>query len=491
MRKLSFFITSLLLVSLLVGCNRENDTRHVYIISTNDIHATIDAMPKLATIVAEYESKGEVILVDSGDRVTGNAYVDDATAPGLPIIELMNEVGYDVATLGNHEFDKGHAVLYAMLEAAEFEWVCSNMTDLTGDTRIQPYTTITVEGLDICFAGVVDTDGGGRPLGGDRSYVDFSFTPDCDTAYELCTTLPESDFTVLLSHMGLDNDRRLAERKPAYDWIAGGHSHDIYGGYVNGTYISQNNKNIRYVTIADIALREGAIESITYTQLNMADVAADERIATMVAELKLSDPALNTVEAIATSPATKEGVSNFTIAALATYPYPEGFVPEVTIYHYGGVRLDGFTEGDIKRVDILNNDPFLSTIYIGEMTPAEIEHFIITKYNNGTPESPDKESHYPYFRSDLEYTIILGQEPAENPDAIGIRHNLAPRKYRVAMCNYVAENYIDKDVVATALHDTGITVREAMLRYARTFGEDGYTPDNKCYQREESASEQN
>lgn len=489
MRKTSFFITTLLLISLLAGCNKSNDTRHVYIISTNDIHASIDAMPKLATIVREYEAKGTVILVDAGDRVTGNAYVDDAIAPGLPIIELMNEVGYDVATLGNHEFDKGRDVLYAMLEASDFEWVCSNITDLTGDTRIKPYTSITAEGVDICFAGVVDTDGGGRPLGGDRSYVDFSFTPDCDTAYELSAMLPESDFIVLLSHMGLDNDRRLAERLPVYNWIAGGHSHDIYGEQINDTYISQNNKNLRYVTIADIAVCDEEVVHVTYTQLNTADVAADDRIAAMVAELKLSDPELNTVETVVTSPATKEGVSNFTIAALATYPYPEDFVPEITIYHYGGIRLDGFDEGDLKRVDILNNDPFLSTIYIGEMTPREIEQFIIDKYNNGTPENVDKESHYPYFRSDLEYTIILGEEPAESPDAIGIRHNLAPRKYRVAMCNYVAENYIDKDLVASRLHNTGITVREAMLRYARSFTE-GYMPDNKCYQDEVRASEQ-
>ncbi|MBR3826087.1 MAG: bifunctional metallophosphatase/5'-nucleotidase [Alistipes sp.] len=488
MQKISFFLSTLFLVALLAGCNKANDRGHIYIISTNDIHATIDAMPQLATIVKEYEAKGEVILVDSGDRVTGNAYVDDATEPGIPIIELMNEVGYDVATLGNHEFDKGREVLYAMLEASDFEWVCSNMTDLTGDIRIKPYTTITIEDIELCFAGVVDTDGGGHPLGGESSYVDFSFTRDIDTAYELCATLPESDFVVLLSHMGLDVDRRLAERGTTYDWIVGGHSHDICGEYVNNTYISQNNKNIRYVTVADITYHKGSIESVKYEQLKMADKATDKEVAAMVAQLKLSDPALNTVEAIALSPATKEGVSNFTIDALATYPYPEDFVPEITFYHYGGVRIDGFA-GDIKRVDILNNDPFISTIYIGEMTPAEIERFILEKYNNGTPENPDKESHYPYFRSDLEYTILLEDEPSEGPDAIDIIHNLEPRSYRVAMCNYVAENYIDKDLVASHLHNTGITVREAMLRYARTFGKGGYTPDNECHQHEVRASE--
>ncbi|MBO7313063.1 MAG: bifunctional metallophosphatase/5'-nucleotidase, partial [Alistipes sp.] len=107
MRKQLFFLTSLLFIALLGWQCSGSKERHIYIIATNDMHATIDAMPKLATIVEEYDNLGEVIIVDSGDRVSGNAYVDDATHPGVPIIELMNEIGYSAATLGNHEFDKG------------------------------------------------------------------------------------------------------------------------------------------------------------------------------------------------------------------------------------------------------------------------------------------------------------------------------------------------------------------------------------------------
>ena len=442
----------------------------------------------MATIVKEYEAKGEVILVDAGDRVTGNAYVDDAEQPGLPIIELMNEVGYDVVTLGNHEFDKGHEVLGTMVNRSEFEWVCCNMADLRGEIELAPWTTIDVGGVDICFVGTVSTDGGGRPLGGAASYVDFCFTSDVDAAYSVVDSLPECDFCVLLSHMGQDGDRRLATQTTAYDWIVGGHSHDIYNEQCCDTHISQNNKNLRYVTIADITVEGGAIVGVEDYQIKTEDVAADDDISAMVKELKLSDEGLNSVEMVVDSPATKEGVSNFTIASLATYPYPEGFVPEITIYHYGGVRLDGFEEGELRRVDILNNDPFLSTIYVGEMTPEQLEEFILAKYNSGTVERPDKESHYPYFRSDWEYTIVLADTPDGAPDAIAVRHNLEPRLYRVAMCNYVAENYIDRGVVDSQLHNTDITVREAMLRYARSFKE-GYTPDNTMRQSEVRAAD--
>ena len=142
------------------------------------------------------------------------------------------------------------------------------------------------------------------------------------------------------------------------------------------------------------------------------------------------------------------------------------------------MRLSEIKEGDIKRVDILNNDPFVSTIYVGEMTVAEMRDFILAKYNNGTAEKPDKESHYAYFRSNVPYEIVVG----EDGDAVDIRFDLEPRKYRVAMCNYIAENYLDKGVLASCLREVNTTVREAMLREVRSYGEAGFTPDNNVYQ---------
>lgn len=485
MQKVSFFVSLMLLALLGYGCQESATTQHVYIISTNDIHANIDAMPRLATLVKDYEAKGEVLVVDSGDRVTGNAYVDDDSQPGIPMIELMNEVGYDVVTLGNHEFDKGRKVLNAMVTASDFRWVCANMQDLSGNSAIEPYTTITLGGVTLGFVGIVDTDQDGHPLGGESAYVDFTFTDDSTTAYDVCQSVAkEADYVVLLSHMGLDMDRRLLAQLPACDWIAGGHSHDTVNESVGETHISQNRKDLRYVTVADITVDGGAIVDVAYTQIEMQGIKEDSHLRSLVDELKARDPELNTVEARANDRATKDGIANFTVEALRSYTYDDGFVPEIAIYHYGGVRLSAIEAGDIKRVDILNNDPFVSTIYIGEMTLEEIRDFILTKYNSGTAEKPDKESHYAYFRSNIPYQIILGTTPEAAPDATAIRFDLEERRYRVAMCNYIAENYIDREVVERGLRKTDVTVREAMLRLVRTFGEAGYTPDNRVYQTE-------
>ena len=470
---------SMMLLAL-VSCAQPKSAEesHLYIISTNDMHANIEAMPRLATIVQEYEAMGEVLLVDSGDRVTGNAYVDDDAQPGIPMIELMNEVGYDVVTLGNHEFDKGRDVLYAMVEASEFEWVCSNIADAEG-TGFKPYTTMTIDGVDIAFVGTVATDFNGRPMGGDASFVGFSFTDDATTSLEVGESVAkEAEFVVLISHMGYDVDCRLAEMSPAYDWVAGGHSHDTVNEPINDVHISQNRKDIRYVTVADLTIKGGEVVSVEYTQVATEDYAENESVRAMVEAIKARDLGLNTVEAYANSDATKDGIANFTCDALLNYPYDGGFEPEVVFYHYGGVRLSEIKEGDIKRVDVLNNDPFVSTIYVGEMSVDEMRDFILAKYNSGTAEKPDKESHYAYFRSNIPYEIVLG----EGVDAVDVRFNLEPRRYRVAMCNYIAENYIDKSVAERGLKAVNVTVREAMLRQMRSYGEAGFMPDNNVYQ---------
>ncbi|MBO7311312.1 MAG: bifunctional metallophosphatase/5'-nucleotidase [Alistipes sp.] len=484
MRKSLFFLISFLLIGVIGWQLWNSKERHIYIIATNDIHASIEAMPKLATIVNELEQEGEVIIVDSGDRVSGNAYVDDSQYPGVPIIELMNNIGYSVATLGNHEFDKGSKALDMMLSSATFPIVCANMEAKNGALEPLPYTTIKCHGVEFGFAGIVDTDGGGRPLGGNSAYTNYTFSHDIETAYEICEEVAtKCDMVILLSHMGLDRDRELTKLSPKCAWIAGGHSHDIVNEEFNGVHISQNNKNLRYVTIADICVKGGEILDIVYELVNTADITPDEAMLRRVDEIKSLDPTLNEVVAVATESATKEGVSNFTIAALANYPYPDGFTPEITLYHYGGIRLDSFDKGDIKRVEILNNDPFMSYIYTGEMTPKQLRDFIIRKYNNGTAEKPDKESHYPYFRSDTPYTIILD----EDGNATDVVFKFEERKYRVAMCNYIAENYIDSEIVSKQLHPTNISVREAMLHHIASFKESGFTPDNRCYQKEQKA----
>lgn len=93
----------MLLISVaLYSCKNGAETaREFVIISTNDIHAQIDRFPQLAAFIQQKRAESEeVIVVDAGDRFSGNPYVDNAIEKGEPIIQLMNKVGFEVACMG-------------------------------------------------------------------------------------------------------------------------------------------------------------------------------------------------------------------------------------------------------------------------------------------------------------------------------------------------------------------------------------------------------
>ena len=132
----------------------------VTILYTNDVHTYIDnKSPKLtyaaiAAMKQGYVDEGKpVLLVDAGDHIQGTAYgsMDD----GATIIELMNEAGYDIATLGNHEFDYGMARAKAIIKEADFPYVSCNWVDLrTGFNVLPSVKFFFVGGRKIAFVGV-------------------------------------------------------------------------------------------------------------------------------------------------------------------------------------------------------------------------------------------------------------------------------------------------------------------------------------------------
>ena len=481
MRKILFIATFLLLAT--VSCQRARDVKHLYIIATNDVHANIYAMPQLATLVDEYEAKGEVLVVDSGDRVSGNAFVDDGSEPGVPMIELMNAVGYDYVGFGNHEFDKGPEALGRMIGVSTAQWLSANMISYNEAVAVAPYAIYEYEGVKLAFVGVVDTDDNGHPLGQESVYADFEFRSDAQAAFDAVLEADtKADFVVVLSHMGLTLDRLFIGMQPNCQWVAGGHSHDIVNEDIMGVRLTQNGKNLGVVTVADIEISNGAIVGVSYSQEVIDDELAKESVTAIVARIKSQNEELNAVEGRALGQFTHAGVANLTVEAVADYPYAD-FTPELSFYHYGGVRLSSILPGDITRGDIFNNDPFNSEIFIGELTTEQIKEFILRKYNNwGDDGRVDKESHYAYFRSDVPYQIIVGDSPAELPDAVDICIDLEPeRSYRVAMGDYMAKKYIDEAIVESQLRPSGVFVREALMHYVHSHSE-GLVPDNEVHQ---------
>ena len=155
---LSLLLVVMLLAGFATAEEAATETGHtpVAILFTNDIHCGIAEGVGLAGLAAykkAYEAAGyDVLLADVGDAIQGSTL--GTLSKGEYIVEPMNEVGYGVCTVGNHEFDYGMERLMEIRETANWDYVCCNFTDLEGNTVLPPYVMRELGGWKVAFIGV-------------------------------------------------------------------------------------------------------------------------------------------------------------------------------------------------------------------------------------------------------------------------------------------------------------------------------------------------
>ncbi len=165
------------------------------------------------------------LVVFAGDMVQGSP-LERATT-GESLLRVMNRLAPDVAVIGNHEFDYGKARMRELLALATFPVTCANLVDAEGGPPFaKPWHIATTEtGLRVLFLGLY-------PMSG-KKYVEADHRVTVGDAYETVARLArerdaDADLTVVVSHLGFDDDARLAERlgrTSEVDLIIGAHSH--------------------------------------------------------------------------------------------------------------------------------------------------------------------------------------------------------------------------------------------------------------------------
>ncbi len=174
MRKLLTVILALAMCVSLLGCGASEPAEtpvvetaavaapaeDVVILYTNDIHTYIDGALRynvLAGLKAALEAEyGNVLLVDAGDAVQGTAF--GSMDKGETIVKLMNAAGYDLATLGNHEFDYGMEGAMDIISWAEYPYISANFfheeNGVKGETVLPAYEIVEIGGRKIAFVGI-------------------------------------------------------------------------------------------------------------------------------------------------------------------------------------------------------------------------------------------------------------------------------------------------------------------------------------------------
>ena len=241
----------------------------VTILHSNDLHGDFiskddngnitGGIHYLSGYVKKVRSEEEnVIYVNAGDMFQGS--VIDAEYMGLSTIDLMNLLAPDVTTVGNHEVDYGLAHLLFLEKCARFPIINANLIVTINNSRLfQPYMQLEVGGIKILFIGILTEE----VLATTRSEKVIGTFIDVDQAAKevgiICDNYRtrHTDMVVLVTHIGLEKDRELAELLDpdwGVDMIIGGHSHTLLEEpeIVNGIPIVQVGKGSGHIGRFDI-----------------------------------------------------------------------------------------------------------------------------------------------------------------------------------------------------------------------------------------------
>lgn len=230
---------SLFIILCLAACTPQD---HLTILHTNDTHSQIEPKAngqcgyarRMGLIKQERLADKNLLLLDAGDFCQGTPYFN--FYHGRVEIDAMNRMGYDAATLGNHEFDNGLDTLAAIIKGARFPFVCANY-DFTGtalETVIRPYTVLHKGGLKIGIFGL-----GCDPKGliAEKNFLPAQYNDPYPVAQRVTDELRAQgcDVIICLSHMGTYGkapedvcDVNLAAQTRGIDVIIGGHTHRLY-----------------------------------------------------------------------------------------------------------------------------------------------------------------------------------------------------------------------------------------------------------------------
>ena len=259
-------------LAILLCCNVKAQER-ITILHTNDTHSCIEPEKNgnagvlnralLIESIADSVGRENMLLLDCGDFSQGSLYYN--CFKGSTEIELMNAMGYDAGTLGNHEFDFGLENLARLLRMAKFDVLCANY-DFTGtvcEGLVKQYTIIERGGKKIGIFGISPDPKG---LVAQENYEGITFISPIEAANRGVARLKAKgcNAIVCLSHLGWKinneyNDERLVAETAGIDIILGGHSHDYFEQpltYKNSegkdVIMQQMGKNGRYLGFANL-----------------------------------------------------------------------------------------------------------------------------------------------------------------------------------------------------------------------------------------------
>lgn len=375
----------------------------IIVLYTNDVHCGIDDAIGYAGL-AEYrddclEKTPFVTLVDVGDAIQGDAIgtVSDGEYPA----DIMNQVGYDIAILGNHEFDYGMEQLSSIIGESSAQYLSCNIT-YTGSgenalSEVAPYEIVEYGDTSIAFIGVATPESITKStpayfMENDEFVYDFCGESgaklyECVQGYVDECTEKGADYIVVLSHLGDGEESspftsvELIQNTTGVDVVLDGHAHSVISCQVeqnkNGEDVLLSSTGTKLENIGQLVITEnGNISTGLISGYAQKDEEVDAYIKDVQAlcEAELNQTVASSDVALYTGDAN--GIRlvrnrETAIGNLCADAYRAVGEADIAFVNGGGIRAD-IPEGDITYADVIAVHPYGNALCVVEATGQEI-----------------------------------------------------------------------------------------------------------------------
>ena len=392
----------------------------IVILFENDTHCVVEGYSKLSAMKKELqETYAYVGVVSSGDYIRGNSL--GAASQGEYIINLMNLVGYDAVTLGNHEFGYRLSRLNELVEMMKTKPVCCNFEKINeNQSYFEPYTIVSYGDIDIAYIGITtpSTITSSFPTQFKDDKGEYIYTFNSTALYSTVqkyidsAKLAGADYVIALSHIGYAEDgiygniedvETLIRNTDGFDVVLDAHSHSIIesktiadkGG--NEVLLSSTGTKFEYIgklVISNDGFKTELIKTEDYKKTDSTVDSYIKKINEEFAVLGERKIAFSEVDLITQDTDGNRLVRNSetNLGDLCAEAFRSSVNADIGYINGGGLRAD-LLSGDITFNDILAVLPFNNTVVLAEVSGQTIKDML----EMATMNWPNEDGSFPHL----------------------------------------------------------------------------------------------
>lgn len=379
----------------------------------------LDRLAHLAKRVRDLDPQAQLLF--AGDVISPS--LESSIFRGAQLIEGFNALGINAATLGNHEFDYGPAVLQERLAESRFPWITTNVyrSDFSRIPRVEFMRITRVHGIDIGYFGLVTRD----TLVSSRPGPDIKVLDEIGTARAIVPILQRNGAKIIVgvTHIYMPEDQQILREVPGIHFIAGGHEHDPLRAVVGRSLVAKAGSDARWLGVVRLQVTpEGRVlniqdELVPINEQTPSDPAVGAIVKRYADQMSRElDVVIGRTSAALDARNATVRASESALGNLITDVMRRAVEADVAITNGGGIRTNAlFPAGEIKRRDVVAWLPFGNIIVKVRMTGAAIRAAL----ENGVSQVEDLGGRFPQI-SGMTYTFSRSRPAGSRITAVAI-----------------------------------------------------------------------